>query len=84
MKTILLQRLSSKTAWKSFIKFRLRNKGDAFEWILAAVYGAAQPESKREFLIELGHACKKETLPMLIGGDFNIIHRADDKNNDIF
>ena len=62
----------------------LRNKEDGFQWILVAVYGAAQPAYKDKFLTELVKACSKETLPILIGGDFNIIRRSEEKNNDNF
>lgn len=47
-----------------------------------AVYGAAQPEYKEVFLTELVHACGKENLPILLGGDFNIIRNRSEKNND--
>ena len=46
-----------------------------------AVYGAAQPAYKDKFLTELVQACSKEILPILIGGDFNIIRRGEEKNN---
>jgi hypothetical protein len=56
-----------------YVKFWLRNKNDNFQWVLVAVYGAAQPEFKEIFLTELVHACIKENLPIVLGGDFNII-----------
>jgi hypothetical protein len=56
-----------------FIKFKLRNKQDGFQWFLVSIYGATQQEFKEVFLTELVHLCSKETLPLLIGGDFNII-----------
>lgn len=64
------------------VKFRLRNRSDNFQWILMAVYGAAQPEFKEIFLTELVHACSKENAPILLGGDFNIIRKPSEKNND--
>jgi len=63
------------------IKFRMRNKADGFQWNLIAVYGAAQPEHKQSFLSELGY-CQSKSLPVAIGGDFNIIRGPQDKNND--
>ena len=36
-----------------FVKFRVRSKVDGFRWALVAVYGAAQPELKSEFLADL-------------------------------
>jgi hypothetical protein len=52
--------------------------------VLVAVYGAAQDEQKPEFLAELVRICEDEPLPMLVGGDFNIIRRKEEKNNDNF
>jgi exonuclease III len=49
-----------------------------------AVYGAAQDEHKPEFLAELVRICEEEPLPILVGGDFNIIRRKEEKNNDNF
>lgn len=67
-----------------FIKFTLRNKDDGFKWVLCAVYGLAQHENKEAFLAELAHSCSRETLPYLIGGDFNIMRRPEDKSTDNF
>ncbi|WVZ53716.1 hypothetical protein U9M48_004621, partial [Paspalum notatum var. saurae] len=50
-----------------------------YRWLLVSVYGPAQPESKEAFLNELAHLCSK--LPMIIGGDFNIIRKPSEKNN---
>jgi hypothetical protein len=44
--------------------------------------GAAQDEFREAFLVELVQICSKETLPNLIGGDFNIIRSPQGKNND--
>jgi exonuclease III len=65
-----------------FIKFQLRNRTDDFHWCLVAVYGAAQPEFKEQFLTELVQACSKVSLPLLVGGDFNIIRNPSEKNNE--
>ena len=66
------------------VKLHLRFKLDGFEWALVAVYGAAQDAQKPEFLSELVRICESEPLPMLIGGDFNIIRHREEKNNDNF
>jgi hypothetical protein len=47
-----------------------------------AVYGAAQNEFKEAFVAELVQTCAKECLPLLVGGDFNIIKNPQEKNND--
>jgi hypothetical protein len=49
-------------------------------WNLVLVYGAAQEADKEEFLVELGEICSNQRLPMLIGGDFNILRFPSDKN----
>jgi exonuclease III len=66
------------------VKFHLKIKRDNFEWALVAVYGAAQDRHKPAFLAELVRICENETLPLMVGGDFNIIRRKEEKNNDNF
>jgi hypothetical protein len=39
-------------------------------------------DRKSQFLSELVRVCSKENIPIIIGGDFNIIRRPDEKNND--
>jgi hypothetical protein len=36
---------------------------------------------KDRFLRELVHSCSIENLPLVVGGDFNIIKKLDEKNN---
>jgi hypothetical protein len=48
-------------------------KHDDFEWVFIPVYGAAQETHKHEFLAELVRMCENEPLPLLLGGDFNIL-----------
>jgi hypothetical protein len=64
------------------IKFRMRNKVDGFQWNLIAVYGVAQAEHKKCFLTEIVQCCQNETIPLLMGGDFNLIRSPNEKNND--
>jgi hypothetical protein len=56
-----------------FIKFNLHDKADGFKWALVSVYGPTQDCFKQEFLSELVRLSNTETLPILIGGDFNIL-----------
>lgn len=49
------------------VKFRVRSKDDGFNWALVAVYGAAQPELKPEFLADLVRICGSKQLPILVG-----------------
>ena len=66
------------------VKLHLRSKVDGFRWALVVVYGAAQDNKKPEFLAELVRICEGVTVPLLVGGDFNIIRRQNEKNNDNF
>jgi exonuclease III len=66
------------------VKLHIKCKRDGFEWILVPVYGAAQETHKADFLAEIVRTCEHEPLPMLIGGDFNIIRKREEKNNNNF
>jgi hypothetical protein len=61
------------------VKFHLVTKFDNFEWSLVVVYGAAQDAQKGEFLAKLVCMCENDPLPMLVGGDFNIIRWQEEK-----
>jgi hypothetical protein len=67
-----------------YVKLFVKTKSDGFEWILVGVYGAAQDALIPDFQIEIFRICESENLPMLVGGDFNIIRRPKEKNNDNF
>jgi hypothetical protein len=62
-----------------FIQFKLRHKEDDLKFNLISVYVPAQLYLKSYFLSELVQVCSKETLPVIIGSDFNIIRSPDDK-----
>jgi hypothetical protein len=65
-----------------YVKFHLCTKDDSFKWALIAIYGPAQVGLKEQYLTELVHMCSPEQLPILIGGDFNILRHRREKNND--
>jgi hypothetical protein len=67
-----------------YVKFYLCNKSDSFKWVLVVVYGPVQDDQKEKFLAELVHMCSHENLPLLMGGDFNILRHSAEKNNDRF
>jgi endonuclease/exonuclease/phosphatase family metal-dependent hydrolase len=50
------------------------------KWCLVIVYGAAQDDEKDDFLTDLGDICSDQSLPLLIGGDFNLLRGANEKN----
>jgi hypothetical protein len=64
------------------VKFYLCNKDDSFKWALSVVYGLAHDDEKTIFLTELVSMCSRESLPLLIGGDFNILRSPGEKNKD--
>ena len=64
-----------------YVKFTLRLKSNDFKFVLDTVYGPAQLQYKSAFLVELTNTCSKETLPFIIGGDFNIMRRPEDKSS---
>jgi hypothetical protein len=49
-----------------------------------SIWGRTRWKKNPEFLSELVWTCDNEQLPMLIGGDFNILRRNEEKNNDNF
>jgi hypothetical protein len=62
-----------------YIKFHLSNKADEFKWALVLIYGPAQDDRKENFLAELVHMCSHENLPLLMGGDYNILRHSSEK-----
>jgi hypothetical protein len=58
------------------VKFHLKTKRDNYEW--------DQDRHKPSFLAELVRGCENEMLPLMVGGDFNIIRRQEEKNNKNF
>ena len=67
-----------------FILFKVRLRESDFKFNLISIYGPAQGDQKSHFLSEVVRVCSKEALPIIIGGDFNIIRRPYEKNNDNF
>jgi hypothetical protein len=65
-----------------YVKFHLCNKDSDFKWALVGVYGPAQNPPKEQFLTELAHMTSHEWLPILMGGDFNILRHAHEKNKE--
>jgi hypothetical protein len=67
-----------------FVKFHLCNKDVYFKWVLVAVYNSAQDPQKEQFLTEVVHMTSNERLLVLMGGDFNILRHACEKNKENF
>jgi hypothetical protein len=62
-----------------YVKFRLQNKRVNFKWALTIVYGPTRQNEKEHFLAELVNMCSHESLPLLIGGDYNILRSPNEK-----
>ena len=56
------------------------DKNIKMHWNLVTVYGDAQKEGKASFLAELARLYHDNSLPCLVGGDFNIIRNGKEKN----
>jgi hypothetical protein len=67
-----------------YVKFILRYKSNDFKFVLYSIYGPTQLQNKGAFLTELANTCSKENLPFLIGGDFNIMRKLEDKSSGDF
>jgi len=65
---------------KYMLQMNLWDKALKLKWNFLNVYGAAQEENKDEFLAELASFCDKSLDPLLVGGDFNLIRFASEKN----
>lgn len=49
---------------------------------MVVVYGTAYEHDKQEFIDELHAVMEGEELPLIIGGDFNLIRNVSEKNNE--
>ena len=63
-----------------FTIMTIMDKITRFKWDLVNIYGAANAKDKSDFLVDLVHILNLNQLPILIGGDFNIIRRLSDRN----
>jgi len=62
------------------LQMNLWDKINKIKWNLLIVYGVAQEENKINFLTELSAFYNRSKEPLLIGGDFNIIRYARERN----
>jgi hypothetical protein len=59
---------------------KIRNRGDGFCWEVINVYGPVQYEFKGQFLQELYQKIRACDVPIMVGGDFNMIRYAHEKS----
>ena len=62
------------------IRATIRDRRSNFRWNFVTVYGPAHHDSSPIFLDKLDSLCSNSTLPILLGGDFNLIRSCDEKN----
>lgn len=60
----------------------IRNRLSNFRWVMVTVYGPVQHDLSADFLAKLGTVCQQTVLPIIIGGDFNLIRVETDKISD--
>ena len=79
---ILLERfdVGSFDQGEYMLQWNLLDKLLKIKWNLLVVYGAAQEENKLFFFVELSIFCAKNSEPLNVGGDFNIIRYSKEKN----
>jgi hypothetical protein len=65
---------------ENFFSMVLRNRLSSFRWELITDYELTQHNLSAEFISESSKFLRA-TLPILLGGDFNLIRFAEDKNN---
>jgi hypothetical protein len=63
-----------------FVKVKVHDKQNQKDYWLITVYGAAQIADKDMFLQDLSNICDNLHILALVGGDFNILRFADEKN----
>lgn len=72
------------TAWqtKTFcLSAMVKNHKDHLHWRYIAVYGSPYEEGKLDFIQELHSLVENWDGPTVIGGDFNLVTNAKEKNN---
>lgn len=64
-----------------FVSMELFERAINFKWEFIVVYGPADHSRSSAFLEELLRKISNSTLPVAVGGDFNLIRQPSDKNN---
>lgn len=66
------------------IAMTIRDRRSNFRWVMVTVYGPVNHELCVDFLSETGSICEQSVLPIIMGGDFNLIREEADKNNESY
>ena len=64
-----------------FVRIIVYERMAKFHWNLIYVYADAQSDGTTSFLAELARVHQDNSIPCLVGGDFNIIRKSDEKTN---
>jgi exonuclease III len=73
-------------AWRKgvfFISADVYQRNIKAKWCFMLVYGPADHSRTGEFLDELQHEVDNCQLPLVVGGDFNLIRKLADKSNEV-
>lgn len=63
-----------------FLALLVRNKKTNYRFWIINVYGPAQHNLSEDFLQSLRDFCDNQSLPILMGGDFNLIKNNNERN----
>lgn len=67
-----------------FLAATIKHRASGLSWVIVCVYGPADHSRSAEFLLELTNlveAKRAVNMPLIVGGDFNLIRSGADKNN---
>jgi hypothetical protein len=67
-----------------YVSMVLRHRVSNYRWELATIYSLAQHENAGDFIVDLSRKCIVATLPIVLGGDFNLIRNTTEKNTPNF
>ncbi|KAM3294016.1 hypothetical protein ACQJBY_037110 [Aegilops geniculata] len=65
-----------------FVSMEIFERALNFKWEVIIVYGPADHSRSPTFLAELQRKIAASALPVVVGGNFNLIRSPDEKNND--
>jgi exonuclease III len=65
-----------------FVSASVLRRADRMKLEIMGIYGPADHASSVRFLEEISNKVASSNLPIIMGGDFNLTHIPEDKNND--
>jgi hypothetical protein len=67
-----------------YVSMVVRQRAPNYRWEMVIVYGPVQHDKSRDFIAEMSRKCMMDTLPLVFGGDFNLIRDTPEKNSSNF